>query len=272
MLWGEEMRTASVIEKWYIQLGFNSKYDEEFYAALNTIEIPADTSIANYDLECADGKKNLLAFLYMCDALEKKYAQYGISNEILLDTLSDIVRWCDVWSDIKGDLYLGEISWLSRSMNFNLFQLGRLQYCIHEVTEKFTGYGMKLGESFIGVHIPSIGPLRAEEVCASLDTAREFLAKYFPQVEYSYFSCLSWLLDDTLKEMLPQDSNILKFAEMFTIVDNMPSDSILHYVFGCNVKRENIDCQQCKSSFARKVKSAVQEGRVFYQPRGLIAK
>lgn len=266
------MKTAPIIEKWYKQLHFNSKYDTEFYEALSTIEIPAETSIANYNLECTDGKKNLLAFLYMCEALEERYAQHGISEEILLDTLSDIVRWCDVWSEIKGELHLGEIGWLSRSMNFYLFKIGRLQYCIHSVTESFTKFGLKMGESFIGVHIPSTGPLKMEEVNQSLNMARVFLAKYFPEVKYSYFSCLSWLLDDTLKDLLPQDSNILKFAELFTIVDNAPSDAILHYVFGLGVNRDNIDRQECRSSFAKKVKAAIQNGKVFYQPRGLIAK
>ena len=266
------MQTAQIIEKWYKNLKFDSKYDTEFYEALRTIEIPADTSIKTYNLDSTDGKKNLLAFLYMCEALQRKYAEHGISDEILLDTLSDIVRWCDEWSQIKGELYLGEIGWLSRSMNFYLFKIGRLQYCIHSVTEGFTKFGMKMGESFIGVHIPPTGPLKIEDVKKSLDMAREFFAQYFPEMQYSYFSCLTWLLDDTLKELLPQDSNILMFAELFTIVDNAPSDAILHYVFDHATNRENVGSKECTSSFARKVKSAIQDGKVFYQPRGLIAK
>lgn len=266
------MSTAPIIEKWYKRLNFDSKYDAEFYEALNTIEISPDTCIADYDFDCTDGKKNLLAYLYMCEALQVKYDEKGISRDILLDTLSDIVRWCNTWSELEGELYLGEIGWLSRSMKFYLFKIGRLQYCIHSVTEDFTKFGMKLGESFIGVHIPPTGPLKIEEVKASLDMAREFFAKYFPDMKYSYFSCLSWLLDDTLKEFLPENSNILKFAELFSIVDNAPSDAILHYVFDINTTRENIAYRQCSSSFAQKVKSAIQDGKVFYQPRGLIAK
>lgn len=266
------MQTAPIIEKWYKKLNFDSKYDAEFYNALRTIEIPVDTSIETYNLDCADGKKNLLAFLYMCEALQEKYAEHGISNEILLDTLSDIVRWCDEWSEIKGELYLGEIGWISRSMNFYLFKIGRLQYCMHSVTEKFTKFGMKMGEYFIGVHIPPTGPLKIDEVKASLDRARAFFDQYFPEVKYTYFSCLSWLLDDTLKEMLPKDSNILKFAELFTIVDNAPSDEILHYVFGRSTNRDNIHSRSCRSAFAQKVKTAIVDGKVFYEPRGLIAK
>lgn len=266
------MHTAHIIEKWYKQLNFNSKYDAEFYEALRTIEIPADTSIANYNLDSTDGKKNLLAFLYMCEALQKKYAEHGISEEILLDTLSDIVRWCDEWSESKGELYLGEIGWLSRSMNFYLFKIGRLQYCIHSVSERFTKFGMKMGEYFIGVHIPPTGPLKVEDAKESLDMARAFFAKYFPDMQYSYFSCYSWLLDETLKEYLSPESNILKFAELFKVVEAHPSDDIIRFVFGSSAKRENMDTWNCRSSFAQRIKCAIAEGKVFYEARGLIAR
>ena len=264
--------TAPIIEKWYKRLNFNSKYDAEFYEALESVEIPADTSIANYNLESTDGKKNLLAFLYMCEALQEKYAEHGIGEDILLDTLSDIVRWCDEWSEVKGELYLGEIGWLSRSMNFYLFKIGRLQYCIHSVSEKFTKFGMKIGESFIGVHIPPSAPFGVEECKQSLDMARAFFAKYFPDMQYSYFSCLSWLLDETLKDYLSPESNILKFAGLFTVVEAVPSDDIIRFVFGSSATRENIDTWNCRSSFAVKIKSAIEEGKVFYETRGLIAR
>ena len=264
------MNTAPIIEKWYQKLHFDSKYDGEFYEALRTVEIPEDTVITSYDFDCIDGKKNLLAYLYMCEALQERYAKHSISEEILLDTLSDIVRWCDVWSEIKGELYLGEIGWLSRSLNFYLFKLGRLQYCIHSVTERFTQFGMKLGESFIGVHIPPTGPLKLEEVRASLDMARAFFAKYFPEVKYSYFSCLSWLLDETLQEYLPAESNILQFAGLFKVVEAQPSDDVIRYVFGPTASRENIDGWKCTSSFAKRIRAAVAEGKIFYETRGLI--
>ncbi len=266
------MQTAPVIEKWYKKLNFNSKYDAEFYEALRTIEIPEDTKIDDYDFDCTDGKKNLLSYLYMCEALEKEYAEHGMSEEILLDTLSDIVRWCDEWSEIKGELYLGEIGWLSRSMKFYLFKIGRLQYCIDSVPESFSKFGMKMGEYTIGVHIPSTGPLKIEEVKLSLDLAREFFAKYFPEMQYSYFCCFSWLLDETLQEYLPADSNILKFAALFQTVEAQPSDDIIRYIFGTAANRENMDSWVCRSSFAKRIKAAVTEGKVFYITRGLIAK
>ena len=57
--------TAPIIEKWYQTLHFDPKYDTEFYEALHSISISPDTSIDTYPIGCADGKQNLLAFLYI---------------------------------------------------------------------------------------------------------------------------------------------------------------------------------------------------------------
>lgn len=264
--------TSVIIEKWYKKLHFNSKYDTQFYEALHTIPIPADTNISDYDFDCTDGKKNLLAYLYMCEALQTRYVENGISEKILLDTLSDIVRWCDTWSDIKGELYLGEIGWLACHMRFQLFMIGRLQYCIEPVSEKLTKFGMTLGEHYLGVHIPATGPLRIEDCEQSLAMARGFFEEYFPHMQYSWFSCNSWLLDDTLQEILPKNSNILKFAAIFRVVEKKQADDIIRFVFGWDATRDNMDMWNCRSGFAKTVKDCIANGKVFYESRGLIAK
>ena len=102
--------TKTVIEKWYKKLAFKCDYDEQFYNCLNNIEISPDTAIDNYDLKCVDLKKNFLAVLYMCESVESFYNEKGISEEILIDTLKDIVRWTDVWTDFNGYLCYGEMS------------------------------------------------------------------------------------------------------------------------------------------------------------------
>ena len=106
--------TSKIIEKWYKTLGFPKELDREFYQALQIYSIPADTRIETYPYDTMGCKWDLLAFLYMCEQTEKDYAAKGISRDILLDTLSDIVLWCREWSALKGELYLGETGWLAR--------------------------------------------------------------------------------------------------------------------------------------------------------------
>lgn len=264
--------TKPIIEKWYKILGFDSKYDAEFYQALDTIPVPATTSIMEYPMDCQDGKRNLLFYLYMCEELERKYAEKGISQKILLDTLWDLVRWCNVWSDIKGELYLGEIAWLSNHMAFKLFRLGRLQFAIQKGNATFEKFGKKNGEVFIGIHIPPTDPLLQDACKASIAMARDFFATYFPEVSYTYFTTNTWLLDDTLKEILPEGSNILQFGDLFEKVYTEKSDDILRYVFGWDITRENYQNCPCKSSLAVKVKKAFDDGKDFYITRGIINK
>ena len=264
--------TAAIIEKWYKKLGFDSKHDKAFYEALATIEIAPGTYTKNYPYDSEDGKKNLLAVLYMCEHLSEMFAEKGISEEILMDTLAEVTHNCDIWSEIHGQLYLGNLGWLYNIFDFYLFRLGRLNFCVHYADNRFVKFGMQPGDLFLGIHIPSGEPLKIDDCKASIAMAREFYAKYFPERDYKCFSCNSWLLDDTLKELLHEGSNILKFSELFTKVASEPSDDILEFVFRHDATRENIDNFPCNSSLAKKVKEYIKAGRVFYNTRGLIEK
>ena len=48
---------------------------------------------------------------------------------------------------------------------------------IETVSEKFTKFGMRLGESFLSIHIPKGEPLDIDECKKSLAMARDFFAK-----------------------------------------------------------------------------------------------
>ena len=265
----QDFGISYVIEKWYKLLNFDKKYDDQFYEYLNTIPIPADTSIATYPISCTDGKRNLLSFLYMCDSLCNQYAEKGIPEEILLDTLHDLVIWSEVWSELKGELWLGEIGWLSNHMSGILFKLGRLQFAIQHFSEDFIEYGIKEGECNIGVHISAMGPLTQDACVESFAKANAFFVKFFPEIQYNYYTCHSWLLDDTLKEFLPENSNIIKFGDMFNKISFEKSDAILRYVFKWDSNRDNISRLEPTSSFAKKVKDFVLDGTDFYEVFGI---
>lgn len=262
--------TKQIIEKWYKKLGFKKEYDKEFYELLDTIEIPEDTCIKNYDTKCTDGKKNLLAFLYMCERTSGFYKEKGISEEILLDTLYDIVRWCDVWVGLKGELYLGEINWLAWHLRCDLFKLGRLQYGMEKSYFDVKSLGIKEGDPIIAIHIPRCGSLKKDELIASIKMADEFFPKYFTEHNYKYITCNSWLLDGMLKEILPADSGILTFADMFNKTYSEQSDDILSFVFGKTANRENLGEFEATTSLTVKIKEYIANGRNFCRTRGYI--
>lgn len=261
----------SIIEYWYKTLHFPDKYNSEFYNALESEEISPDVSIESYDTSCQNGIKNLLTMLYLCEKTRVKYKEKNIPEEILIDTLEDIVRWTDTYTAMDGKLSLGELPWICHHLSMNIFQIGRLQFCMEKAREDIPDRGICVGDNVIGIHIPSSGPLDTEECKKSLKRAKEFFGKFFPKYKYSYFRCHSWLLDKKLEEILKCGSNILKFQEMFEIVLSEPSDAILRYVFAWNTTRENLPFMHPVSTFAEKVKEICLAGDKFNEATGFIA-
>lgn len=264
--------TERVIRKWYGRLGFSGKYDVDFEAALREIPISDAITPAEYDTACPDGARNFLSFLYMCEGLAENYRARGIPEDVLLATLSDLPIWADTWSGLRGGLYLGELSWLSRHFEMRLFRLGRLQFCMAGAEEDIPAYGIKKGDSVLEVHIPAGERLTATAARESIAQARAFFAKHFPDYAYRAMTCHSWMLDETLGQYLPPESNILAFAAMFDTLHSTPSDAILRYLFRWDTTRTGLRHLLPPSSFAKRVKEAALGGAVFYETLGLLKK
>lgn len=262
-------KTAPIIEKWYKKLDFPACYDEEFYHALKTVEIPSDTAIETYDLKCQDGVKNLLSVLYMCEKVESEYNKLGIPEEILIDTLKDLVTWCNIHTQLAGKLALGELEWLKRHLSLVIFKVGRLQFSkgesVHTVPEK----DYFEGDAVMEIHIPEGEKLTKSACIESVEAGKDFFAKYFPDYKYKFINCHSWLLDSNLKKYLKGDSNILDFQSLFDIVLEHDSFAVLRYVFKWGTTVDNLSGQEPSSSFAKRIKEATLSGEVFHEAVGL---
>ena len=265
-------KVNEVIEYWYNKLDFPKEYDGKFKKALAKYYISDAITIENYDRSQEDGERNLLSYLFMCEALKEKYEEKGIDTGILYDTLSDIVIWTNTWSDIKGGLYLGELGWLAKHMSMKLFKLGRLQFCFGKAECDIPDAGVKEGDDILEIHIPAAGPLSVDECKKSIEKAKEFFAKYYPEYNYKCFTCHSWLLDSTLTEMLSEESNIIKFGKMFTVIREDKADDIITYVFRWDTTRRKVKDLYCPSSLAKKVRDHVLAGGDFFASYGYIKK
>ncbi|MBR5507238.1 MAG: DUF5596 domain-containing protein [Clostridia bacterium] len=258
-------------EKWYKTLEFNKDYDKAFYDALDEKDIFCD-SVSDYDINSSDGLSNLIHFLYFCEFLKNEYEKRGIGEDILIDTLKDIPRWTDTYTNMKGSLFLGELGWLRNHLTLRLFKLGRLQFCLEDAPENYPDTGVVKGEKIVGIHIPSTGPLNIDECRKSIEYAREFMSNFFPEYQYKIFNCHSWLLDETLEKFMKKESNILKFQTLFNIVSSSPSDAILKYIFTWDTTRENLTERQAKSSFANAVREHILSGGTLRESTGIIKK
>lgn len=267
-----EPSVKTVIEKWYKKLNFPSQLDAEFYNALNTIPISDAVTVEEYGRGCKDGKRNLLSYLYMCEKAANEARERGIPEEILLDTLADVVTWCITWTNVKGELYLGELGWLWRHLKLKIFRLGRLQFCMAKAKDDIPKYGIKIGDNVMEIHIPAGESLTPENCNDSLSRAKEFFAKYYPEFEYTVFTCHSWLLDDALKEILPEESGIIRFGNMFDKVGEDESLALIRYLFTWDTTELNLKYQIPRSSLAKAVQKEVANGKKFHETLGVIPK
>ena len=268
----ENPGVKEIIKKWYSRLGLPKCFSKEFGSALATLSVSDAITAKDYDYTRAPSKRNLLSLLYMCDEVEKKYAELKIPENILLDTLDDLRIYTEEWSTVKGELCLGETEWLKRHMNLGIFRLGRLQFAFGNCAADFPTLGVKRGEPILEIHIPALGKLTPEDCNKSIAAAKEFFKKYFPSYDYKAFTCHSWLLDETLRKYLPDESNIIKFADMFTRTDSEESSELLRYVFRWDTNAVNVRHAVANSSFAEKIKRAFLSGEVFHETHGAIAK
>ena len=264
--------SADIIEKWYRKLKFPSSFDPEFYDMLKTVEIPESICIDTYDMQNTDGKYNLLSFLYMCQSLERRYSEKGLGEDVLLDTLSDLVRWTETWSELKNTLYLGQLSWVSIPFKMEIFKLGRLQFCMQKAGRDVPAYGLKKDDNILGIHIPAGEALTLKACEDSLQRAKAFFATYYPEYSYDFFFCHSWLLDTMLENILSADSNILRFQKLFDIVTLDESDAIIRYVLRWGAERKDVIALPTTTEFSKKVRNHILSGGKFYEGVGIIPK
>jgi GNAT-like C-terminal domain/N-acyltransferase N-terminal domain len=159
-------------------------------------ELPRDRNLAWRHLY-------VYAFLALTGVVEDYHRRRGIAEDVTWTTLADLGRNLAVDRRMNGEGWPVMQAWLTLHTRGALYELGRLQY--------------QRGEKTLGLHIPDAGPLTAEAIDASLNEARAFFPRHFPDEHYSAFSCGSWLLDPQLQEYLPEDSNIVRFQQRFEL-------------------------------------------------------
>ncbi|MBQ7951265.1 MAG: amidohydrolase family protein [Clostridia bacterium] len=253
-----------IIEKWYQKLGFPRCFDEEFYRILKDAAISDTISADAYDVECQDGKRNFLSALFLCETLEKKYQEKGIGEPILFDTLSDIVTYTNIFSDLKNELSLGRMEWILKLLDGKIFRLGRLQFGLEVSLWEIPEKGIKKGDTLLRCYIPFGGKLSKKACEDAFFQAKNFFGKEYPIV------VKSWLLDDGLQDILPPDSNILSFRNLFEVVDTEESDAILRYVFRWNTNRFSVKFVPAYNCFSEAVKQAALAGKTFREGIGFL--
>lgn len=261
-----------IIEKWYKLLDFEKDYGlliSELFSVADKYNL--ETITYEKMKEINNPRLSLAFFLFKCEQLEKKYEEKSIPKEILYDTLSDLKIWADRYRDYsKEEIGFEENGWLIHHLDFRLFKLGRLQFAFGKAECTDKEYGLNEGEQIMEVHIPSGGKLSEEECKESFEKAEKFFKKYFPEYEYNFYTCHSWLLDDNLRKILRADSNILKFREFFSVIREDDSNAAIKYIFRWNIKEEEVQAFECLNTTQEKMKEYFISGGKLFESYGII--
>ncbi len=130
---------------------------------------------------------------------------------------------------------------------------------------------LRKGDTVVGVHIPPDGSLRDEDVEATIEETKAFIARYFPDVDYKAFCCGSWLMDSQLFDMVGHESNIAKFGKRFKkITRKCGGKGVFYFVF---LKRNGdtsykIEDLPENTRLERAIKSYYLNGKAVYEIYG----
>jgi hypothetical protein len=154
------------------------------------------------------------SFLARIPEARRLHAARGLTHAESWATLRDLPRHARLDRLLHGTPGLRRESWVELAFSGGIFELGRLQFAPRD------------GQ--LEIHIPEEGgPLAPAAVDASLARAREL----FP--DHAETRCRSWLLDPQLLELLPFDSNIVRFQSRFGLTGEAHAGDadVLEFVF-----------------------------------------
>ena len=214
--------------------------------------------------------KLAVALLYSVEFTYPKYQKAVISDEIYFETMKDIAVWCEN-NNNKG---LKNLPWIKNHLNFELFKLGRLQFQFYKCNNKLLDYSLfpfDYGEKVIYVHIPQGEKLVYAECVNSLKNAKSFFGEYFPNYDFDYFFCESWLLYGENWQFMNSSSNILQFSTLFDLVYSFDDDrQAIERIFG---KRQFIKSKyQENTALQRSAKRFMQNGGKLGEGIGILFK
>lgn len=204
------------------------------YFQENQIKLP-DKIISFFQADYTQEKEfepiDFELYLLMLAPLHASYKKQNLPFHIYAASVADL-KWrikTFVENNNKLGLTAEDKMWLARIYHLKIFKLGSLQFEMisqEEEVSKIKGAAYEKNkikekdlEEMISVHIMYGQDISRKASIDSFAQALDFFGKYFPQFNYHYFYCKSWLLYPNNKNFLSEKSKIREFMDIFTVVD-----------------------------------------------------
>jgi len=219
---GLEQKAFETLWRHYDQLGNQDTLTEK----LMTPDYPVDD--LKQSLKMLAEETNIHPYtldLYVLFVAAKKltvvYEDNHLSVEMFICAMKDLVYKTKECLAVHGVLGTDVFDWFPGFYRLQRFAFGRLQYDVCKFPyDTYERFGMVIDETqdAYGLHIPSSGALDMGEVIDSLKAARSFFNK-----DKLIVVCHSWLFNPNHVNILPKDSNIIKFMDLFDIIQFEPT-------------------------------------------------
>ena len=168
---------------------------------------------------------HFLFLMYCAEALHEKYAANGLPENMYFDLMNDLKCKLIECRDVHGVWGTFVFDWyFHHHFALKLFALGRFQYEKRDFCEEhFEGGGVTLnkGDTVLGFHIPSSGPMTREMRLDSYKRAYDFFGDGKSPV---VITCGSWLIYPENKNIYPEGSNLSDFIDDFRILESVEKD------------------------------------------------
>lgn len=209
--------------------------------------------------EDSDGIKILSCMLKECLHTYKIYKEKEIPEKIFFDTMKCFTRFINETFKMTGIFSFDRYWWTTRQVGCHLFRIDELEYEIKQTEEN----------TYISLHIPSDANFTPIKVDKSLLKAKKFFEKFYPELNNAEYRCHSWLLDNQLKSMLNENSNIINFQNRFEIFNEGEIDfEFIEWVF--NTKSKDFSTLPEKTSLQKNLKQHLLSDGVIRNSHGRI--
>ena len=198
---------------------------------------------------------------YVCQVYEE-YQKAGIKESVFAETMKFCTRFVVEHKRSHGYYAFTQAWWFPRQLSMQEFRIGELEYEFVDGKERR-----------IDVHIPSDANMEPKHIQESFAQYRTFLEDYYPAWLEVEWYCDSWMLSPVLKQLLPEDSRILKFQNLFTVESvNYEVMEVLDWVYP-GERKEPMDFSVLseKTSLQRNMKKFLMEGGKVGWAKGKLA-
>lgn len=205
------------------------------------------------------GIKRLCCMLRCAQNAKSDYERLGISETIYTDTMGAFSRFVREHMESYGSYGFDRGSWTPRQVSCKLFRIGQLEYELTALE----------GTPIVSLHIPTDVDLNPDVLQPSFKAGLAELYRLFPEYEGKPVYCHSWLMSPLLKNLLPENSNIIRFQGLFDIEpEGTPGNDVLLWVFK-NPKLPREEYPE-HTSLQRKLKQFFLNGEKFLDGTGYL--